>query len=100
VQLGIYRIVQEALTNVARHSRAKQVIVVLSGDESELQLIIKDNGDGFELANLLQRPSEHLGIEGMRQRALMMGGTLEIDSKAKRGTTITVQMPLVAPVED
>jgi len=100
VQLGIYRIVQEALTNVARHSRAKQVIVVLAGDESELQLIIKDNGDGFELANLLQRPSEHLGIEGMRQRALMMGGTLEIDSKAKRGTTITVQMPLVAPVED
>ena len=100
VQLGIYRIVQEALTNVARHSRAKQVIVVLAGDESELQLIIKDNGDGFELANLLQRPSEHLGIEGMRQRALMMGGTLEIDSKAKRGTTITVQMPLAATSED
>lgn len=100
VQLGIYRIVQEALTNVARHSRAKQVMVVLAGDEAELQLIIKDNGDGFELANLLQRPSEHLGIEGMRQRALMMGGTLEIDSKAKRGTTITVQMPLAVTSED
>jgi len=100
VQLGIYRIVQEALTNIARHSHAKQVRIDLDGDESELRLTIEDNGDGFELANLLQHPSEHLGIAGMRQRAVMMGGVLEIDSQPQQGTTIRVRMPLAAPSED
>ena len=100
VQLGIYRIVQEALTNIARHSHARQVTIDFDGDESELLLAIEDNGDGFELVNLMQRPSEHLGIEGMRQRAVMMGGVLEIDSKPEQGTTIRVRMPLTAPSED
>ncbi|PYX42632.1 MAG: hypothetical protein DMG81_01250 [Acidobacteria bacterium] len=92
VQLGIYRIVQEALTNIARHSRAQHVAIKFARQGPELRLTIDDDGEGFELANLLQHPSEHLGIEGMRQRAAMMGGTLKIDSKPGKGTRIEVRL--------
>ncbi len=92
VQLGIYRIVQEALTNIARHSRAKHVTIRFGWQEEKLRLTIEDDGQGFQLTNLHKHPSEHLGIEGMRQRAAMMGGTLGIDSKPGKGTRIEVRL--------
>jgi PAS domain S-box-containing protein len=95
VQLGVYRVVQEALTNIARHSRARKVAIKFDWSDEALQLTIEDDGRGFELSNVHQRPSEHLGIEGMRQRMGMLGGMLEIESGLRKGTKITVRVPLV-----
>jgi len=95
-QLGIYRIVQEALTNVARHSKAKKVTINFAWKEPTLRLTIQDDGEGFEMKNLMRNPSDHLGIEGMRQRACMLGGTLEMASQLRKGTQIAVFLPLAS----
>ena len=94
LQLGVFRIVQEALTNIARHSRATSVTIKFAWNEAELILIIADDGQGFEIADVTRHPSRHLGIEVMRQRATMLGGTLEIDSRTDKGTRIVVKVPL------
>ena len=96
VQLGIYRIVQEALTNVARHSRATQVHIHFDWEQPDLRLTIEDDGKGFELADVRKRPSAHLGIAGMWQRAAILGGRLEVDSHPRRGTKIAVSIPLAS----
>ena len=93
-QLGVFRIVQEALTNIARHSRAKGVTIKFAWNKADLILSIADDGQGFEIADVTRHPSRHLGIEVMRQRATMLGGTLEIDSRRERGTRILVKVPL------
>ena len=93
-QIGLYRIIQEALTNVARHSRAQTVSVVFDWHEPTLRLLIRDDGEGFRSGNVGDRPSNHLGIEGMRQRASMLGGAFEINSQMKKGTAIEVRLTL------
>jgi PAS domain S-box-containing protein len=94
-QLNLYRIVQEALTNVARHARAKRVSVILGRAASELQVSIQDDGQGFSsAAGAAADPTQHLGIEGMRQRAVMLGGTLNVSSERQRGVTVDLRIPL------
>jgi len=93
-QLGVFRIVQEALTNIARHSQAKNVAIKFTWDKADLILSIADDGRGFEIADVIRHPSRHLGIEVMRQRATMLGGTLEIESRLEKGTRIVVRVPL------
>jgi len=93
-QIGLYRIIQEALTNVARHAHAETVSVAFDWHEPLLRLMIHDDGEGFRLENVGDRPSNHLGIEGMRQRASMLGGTFEINSQLKKGTSIEVRLIL------
>ena len=91
-QIGLYRIIQEALTNVARHSQAKTVSIVFDWHDPLLRLMIRDDGAGFRSRNVGDRPSKHLGIEGMRQRASMLGGTFEIASETNKGTFIEVRL--------
>lgn len=93
-QLGVFRIVQEALTNIARHSKAKCVSIQFRWSKTNLILTIEDDGQGFEVLNLTRHPSRHLGIEVMRQRATMLGGSLEINSRLEKGTKIVVTVPL------
>jgi PAS domain S-box-containing protein len=93
-QLGVFRIVQEALTNIARHSKAKTVTIKFAWNKADLILSITDDGHGFEIANVTRHPSRHLGIEVMRQRATMLGGTLEIESRPEKGTKIVVKVPI------
>ena len=97
-QLGLYRIIQEALTNVARHSQASAVSVRFGWQDPVLKLVISDNGRGFRSKNVRDEPSSHLGIEGMRQRAIILGGKLEIRSEPNKGTLIEVE--LAAPAKD
>lgn len=91
VEIACYRIVQEALTNIARHAQAKKVQITLTQNPNSLLLKIKDDGSGFEIE---QTPSAGLGLLGMRERANMLGGHFAIVSKPGRGTQITVEMPL------
>jgi signal transduction histidine kinase len=89
----LFRIVQEALTNVARHAAATRVQVSLDGAGDRLCLAIRDNGRGMSDAALADRRS--LGIMGMRERVRLRGGTLTIASPPGRGTTIAVEIPAV-----
>ena len=93
---AIYRIVQEALTNVARHAKARQVSVMLGKEESEVRLIVEDDGRGFDLDATMElaRRQRRLGLAGMRERAALVGGILEVETRPGSGTTIYVRMPL------
>lgn len=90
-QLNLYRIVQEALTNVARHAHAKKVSISFDTDKSGLRVTIQDDGRGFS-PGAATDPS-HLGIEGMRQRATMIGGTLNVTPQAHGGVTVNLFVP-------
>ena len=87
----VFRIVQEALTNVARHARAKHVSVQLSGTPAGMRLSVTDDGRGFDVA--AARFGGSLGLLGMRERARLLGATLEIDSTPGAGTRIVLDVP-------
>jgi two-component system, NarL family, sensor kinase len=91
VEVGLYRICQEALTNVARHAEAKRVTVRLIATPEQVQLVVEDDGQGFASAEI---SADHHGLVGMRERARMLGGTLEIQSIPGAGTRIEVTVPL------
>jgi PAS domain S-box-containing protein len=88
---GLFRILQEALTNVMRHARAHTVEITLSLEDDWLSLTISDDGDGFVVN--AGRPTS-FGLVGMGERVLMLGGTLELDSEPGEGTTLGVRLPL------
>jgi len=92
--LLIYRIVQEAGRNVWRHSGATQTKIDVKFDEKETAIIISDNGSGFEIQvnpELLELGK--LGLMGMKERAHLLGGNLNITSKRNSGTTVTLSIP-------
>jgi PAS domain S-box-containing protein len=93
VETNLYRIVQEALTNVIRHAQASRVDVLLERRGDQVVTIVEDNGIGFEPEAVEQ--STHLGLVGMRERAEMLEGTLAVESAAGTGTTIYVEVPYV-----
>ncbi|MGH2884566.1 MAG: HAMP domain-containing sensor histidine kinase, partial [Solirubrobacteraceae bacterium] len=89
VELAIYRIAQEALTNVMRHSTASEVTVALSRSDSELVLRVSDNGQG-----LPEAVSEGGGLTGMRERAMLIGGDLRIESDPGSGVAVSLRLSL------
>ncbi|MFZ0547728.1 MAG: sensor histidine kinase [Candidatus Promineifilaceae bacterium] len=99
-KICLYRCLQEALTNVARHARASQVTVTLWSEETAVHLSVKDDGIGFNTemsAASPNRPSG-LGLLGMQERLELLGGWLEIKSKSGVGTAVTAHLPLVSVV--
>jgi PAS domain S-box-containing protein len=89
-QINLYRIVQEALTNVARHAHAQRVQIRFQSSSGALDVTIRDDGVGFPHADNV--PSDHLGLEGMRQRATRLGGILQIASAADGGAEVRLQI--------
>lgn len=90
----IYRVVQEALTNVARHAHASRVDVCIEKLTSAVGLRITDDGKGFDLKKLLRaKKIQHLGVLGMRERVEMVSGAFGIESALGDGTTIQIQIP-------
>jgi PAS domain S-box-containing protein len=90
---AIYRIVQESLTNVARHAKASEVQICFTRDAEKLQVTIADNGQGLESQD--KRKSGSLGLVGIRERVKALGGEFAIESQAQSGTTLQVWVPLV-----
>jgi signal transduction histidine kinase len=91
----LYRIAQEALTNVSRHSKASHVTVVVEKLKDVLRMEITDNGIGFKISDLeLPHSTERLGLLGMRERVDMIGGTFRVESVPGKETTLTVELPL------
>jgi PAS domain S-box-containing protein len=91
LEITIYRIVQEAVTNILRHARASRIDVLVERRDKKLVAVIEDNGVGFNPA--IYRKTGHLGLFGMRERAEMFGGRLVIESKPESGTTVFVEIP-------
>jgi two-component system sensor histidine kinase UhpB len=96
IETVIYRVVQEALTNVARHARAARVDVHLQQRDSVVEALIEDNGSGFDPAEVAGREAQErgVGLVGMRERIGAVGGTLEIKSHPGKGTRLTIELPL------
>lgn len=88
-QVVVYRVAQEALVNAARHSGATRVEVSLEPRESRVRLEVADNGSGFAFAE----EGKGLGLSGMRERALLVGGSLDIDSRPGKGTSVVLEVP-------
>jgi PAS domain S-box-containing protein len=95
-QITLYRILQEALTNVARHAEANAVSIAFARSATALHVTVTDNGRGFGAKALGVVSSNRLGIQGMRERAAMLGGTVSFASKGT-GTRILLQIPLPDP---
>lgn len=95
VEMALYRIVQEALINVARHAQARSVSVLLENRRTSVKLIIEDDGVGFDVAKVMgSRAREtNLGLYGMQERAALLGGTLTIESTPGMGTSVFVEIP-------
>ncbi len=89
---AVFRIFQEALTNVARHAQATRVQVLLKREYSQIVLTVRDDGRGFDENNVPN--SSALGILGMRERALVFGGQVDLQSAPGEGTTVQVNIPL------
>jgi PAS domain S-box-containing protein len=90
VETTLYRVVQEALTNVARHARAGRATVTLTRHEGHVLAVVEDDGGGFDP----DAATERLGIVGMRERVSLVGGTLEIESRPGGGTAVFVRIPV------
>ncbi|MFA7248978.1 MAG: ATP-binding protein [Dehalococcoidia bacterium] len=95
-ETALYRIAQEALTNVARHANAHHVSVVLNVRGAVAVLVVEDDGAGFDAARVLRsdRTEAKLGLLGMEERAQLVGGTLTIESNSEMGTAVFVEVPL------
>ena len=98
VETNLYRISQEALNNVLKHAKASRVSLLLEKRGNTISLIIEDDGIGFKK---LSNRNKHLGmgLDGMRERAAIMGGTLEIETLIGKGTTLFVRVPAKLPKE-
>jgi two-component system, NarL family, sensor histidine kinase DevS len=90
-ETAIYRIVQEALTNVVKHASAKHVSIVVASSEKAVRAVVEDDGVGFAPRSVREHA---LGLVGMRERAQLLGGRLEVESSPGAGTTVVAEIPL------
>lgn len=97
-EMAIYRILQELLNNVVKHSQATKLQVMFISGSDQTVLLVKDNGVGFNRSRLtnLGSPGNHLGLASIQERVLLLGGTCDIDSRPGWGTTVTIRVPTPA----
>jgi signal transduction histidine kinase len=94
IGLCLFRVVQEALHNVAKHSGVKRIEVQLQEEADKIHLIVRDSGNGFDVE--AAQKGRGLGLTSMRERARLVNGTIAIESKPMGGTTIHVRVPFVS----
>lgn len=96
VEINLYRIMQEALNNTAKHANATRASALLEKGQASVRLIVEDDGDGFDFdAGSLNKASYRgLGLLGIKERAELLGGSLEIESRRGAGTTVFVRVPV------
>lgn len=96
IETALYRVLQEAIRNVVKHAEAKQVGVILEASQSEVRLIIEDDGKGFawDTTGGTAAQSDRLGLIGVRERLALVGGSLEVESAIGAGTTLLIHVPL------
>ncbi|HEY95695.1 MAG TPA: GAF domain-containing protein [Dehalococcoidia bacterium] len=102
IEIAVYRIVQESLINIRKHANATKVALSVKYNPDELNLEIRDNGQGFNLVQTLDSAIAvgHLGLLGMKQRAEMLGGNMNIKTGEGTGTTVSVNFPVNSQMEE
>lgn len=95
VEMAAYRIVQEALTNAARHAAAQAVMVSVKAQPDRVLIQVVDDGQGFDVTVI--NPAESHGLSNMRERARLLGGTFRLETAPSRGTRLNVELPLTEP---
>lgn len=98
VESSLYRVVQEAMTNVLRHAGATRVDVLVERRGDQITIMVEDDGVGFEPDRVLR--GDHLGLLGLRERAEALGGTLTVESQPGKGATLVVEVPCADPHPD
>jgi two-component system CheB/CheR fusion protein len=95
LEMALYRLVQECLTNILKHAQATDVSLIIERRADALQMIVEDDGVGFDLAAAHRSAyaARRLGLIGMQERVAQLGGVLTIESEPGRGTTIIVRIP-------
>ena len=91
--LTFYRILQEALSNVAKHSMAKQLVFSIYNDNDSVYMDIVDNGVGFDMESNTMRQDSY-GMLGMQERVVLLGGELNVNSELGKGTKVSVSIPI------
>lgn len=96
LETTVYRIVQEALTNILKHARARNVSIIVEHRKNSVLTIVEDDGLGFDVEAMLNTPAKErrLGLLGMQERVALVGGTLQIESTPSVGTTLYVRIPI------
>lgn len=104
VKITLYRILQEACSNIVKHAKASQIDILLSYENEKVFLKIKDNGVGFETETVVPEKKEEelhgFGLAMMKERVALLGGTISIESVIQEGTTITVEVPAETEKEE
>jgi signal transduction histidine kinase len=95
VEITLYRVLQEAMTNVAKHAHAERISVVLDADNAEVRLVVEDDGTGFaqRRVNVPDAPTSGFGLLGIRERLALVGGSLIIEPASDRGTALFCRIP-------
>jgi signal transduction histidine kinase len=96
IEVALYRIFQEALTNVARHAEAHRVQAWIRREGAEMVLVVEDDGRGFDAGRLAKSGDGRAGLTGMRERVLGLGGKLDVKTAPGRGVRLEARMPLEA----
>jgi signal transduction histidine kinase len=95
IEATVYRIVQEALTNILKHARATRVSLIIERRPGQAIVIVEDNGAGFDDDRLMNRPNRNsIGLLGMRERAALIDGELKVEASLGKGTTVFLRIPL------
>ena len=94
VAVAVYRVAQEAITNVIRHANASHLAVRLDHTRHSVMLDVADDGHGFDVSAARARPARSVGLFGMAERIALVGGTIEITSRVRQGTRVHVRVPL------
>ncbi|RTM08984.1 MAG: sensor histidine kinase, partial [Bradyrhizobiaceae bacterium] len=100
VEIAVYRAVQEAINNVVKHARARNISVVIDRRTAELRIVVEDDGNGFDLQGFSQGDSRHskLGLSVIEERLTLLGGSLAIESEPGHGTSLFMRIPV--PTEE
>jgi signal transduction histidine kinase len=93
VSTTLYRIIQEALTNVAKHSNAREVSIIIDNRDSNIVLVVEDDGVGFDENSIRYGRNNGLGLHGISERAALLRGSVEVEPTPGKGTTLYITIP-------
>ena len=100
VAVAVFRVAQEALTNVVRHANVTSATVLMQIDEREVLLVVRDHGIGFDVAAARSQPAVSIGLFGMAERIALVAGSIDVRSHKGAGTQVTVRVPLPQGVRE
>jgi signal transduction histidine kinase len=99
-EVVFYRVAQESLNNVLKHAHATRVDVLVEARDGAIRMVIEDNGIGFDVADREETRDKGIGIIGMRERAALIGGSLQIESQPGQGTSVFLEAPRARTTPD